>query len=352
MPRKEFVLGELARRIGGQVIGDADLPIRGVATLRRAQPDELSFLTNPRYRADAVASNAAAILVGPGAAVEGKTLLVARQPYAALAELLEMFHPECREYEGVDRRAAVDPTARLGEDVAIGPFAEIGPGAVVGNRATIGAGTVVGRDCEVGDDTVLYARVVLYRRTRVGARCRIHAGVVLGADGFGFASVAGVHRKIPQVGRVVIGDDVEIGANCAIDRGALEDTVIGSGTKIDDLVMIGHGVQVGEGSLLVAQSGVAGSTVLGHHVVLAGQSGIAGHLAIGDGSTIASKSAVFEDLAPGSTVAGIPAREHRAWRRLVGVQSRLPELRSEVARLRRRLDALEGTLGSRPGSEE
>jgi UDP-3-O-[3-hydroxymyristoyl] glucosamine N-acyltransferase len=187
-------------------------------------------------------------------------------------------------------------------------------------------------------------RVVLYRGTRVGARCRIHAGVVLGGDGFGFATSDGLHRKIPQVGRVVVEDDVEIGANSTVDRATLGETVIGAGTKIDDLVMVAHGVRIGPGCLLAAQAGIAGSTRVGAGVTFAGQSGVSGHLELGDRCVVAAKSAVLRDLPPGSFVSGIPAFDHRKWRRSQALFSRLPELRSEIRKLERRLESLEQRL--------
>jgi UDP-3-O-[3-hydroxymyristoyl] glucosamine N-acyltransferase len=205
----------------------------------------------------------------------------------------------------------------------------------------VGAGCVIGDGCHIGPESELAPRVVLYPGTWIGARCLIHAGVVLGADGFGFATVAGEHHKVPQVGRVVIEDDVEIGANSAVDRAMLGATRIGAGTKIDDLVMIAHGVRLGERCLLAGQAGVAGSASLGAGVTLAGQAGVAGHLEIGGGAVVAAKSAVFEDLPERSFVAGIPAVDHRRWKRALALQKRLPELRRSLRDLEERLQALE-----------
>ncbi len=339
-----FRLGELAGRVGGRVIGDARREVRGVAPLDRAGPDELSFLTNPRYRAAAESTRAAAVLVGPGVTLAGQTLLEAPEPYLALAEILEALHPEPPARPGISPDARVDRSATLGRDVAVGAFAVIGERATLGDEVVVGAGAVVGAGSRIGDRTVLYPRVVLYDRTQVGRDCRIHSGVVLGADGFGFATSGGRHRKVPQLGRVVIQDDVEIGSNTTIDRGALGDTVIGRGTKIDDLVMVAHGVQVGPDCLLVAQSGLAGSTRLGARVTVAGQSGAAGHLAIGDDVTIAAKTAVFADVPAGSVVAGTPAVGIRDWRRTQAAAKRLPQLLNEVRRLRERLERLEADL--------
>jgi UDP-3-O-[3-hydroxymyristoyl] glucosamine N-acyltransferase len=323
------------------VLGDVDRMVSGVATLEAALESDLAFLANPKYRKAAETTRAGALLVGPGERITGRDLLEVGEPYPALARILALFHPPSRP------RAGVSPDARLGRDVEVGagvhvaPFAVIGDGCVLAPRVSVGAGTVVGADCTIGEDTVLAPRVVLYPGTRVGARCLLHAGVVLGADGFGFATTGGEHLKVPQVGRVVVEDDVEIGANSTVDRGALGDTLIGRGTKIDDLVMIAHGVQVGPGCLLVAQSGIAGSTRIGAHVTFAGQSGAAGHLDIGAGTVVAAKSAVFEDVPAGSFVAGIPAGDHRAWKRSQAATRKLPDLRREVGDLRRRLAALE-----------
>ena len=334
-------LSELAAAVGGRVDGDGNRRVRGVATLEEAGPDDLSFLTNPRYRPMLPNSRAGAILVGPEARIEGRDLLVAPDPYLALAEILERMHPAARPAPGVSPDARIAPGAAVGVDVAIAPFAIVGGGARIGDRAVVGAGAVIGEGSAIGEDTVLMPRVVLYPGTQIGARCLIHAGVVLGGDGFGFATSAGTHRKVRQLGRVVIEDDVEIGANSTIDRGTLGETRIGRGTKIDNLVMVAHGVVIGPHGLLAAQAGVSGSTRIGSRVTMAGQSGAAGHLRMGDRVTVAAKTAVFSDVPEGSFVAGIPAVDHRAWKRSVALVKMLPELRSRLRALEERLAAYE-----------
>ena len=334
-------LGDLAERVGGRVVGDSDRRVHGVAPLESAGPEDLSLYTSPKYRAVAEASRAGAVLVGPGTVLPGRDLLEAEEPYVALAALLDLFHPAPPRRPGVHPDARIAESAHLGHEVEIGPYAVIGESVTVGDRATVGAGTVVGDDSRIGEETLLHPRVVLYPRTEVGARCIIHAGVVLGGDGFGFATTGGRHHKIPQVGRVVVEDDVEIGANSTVDRATMGETVIGAGSKIDDLVMVAHGVRVGPGCLMAAQSGIAGSTRLGAAVTFAGQSGAAGHLEIGERSVVAAKSAVLQDLPPRSFVSGIPAVDHRRWKKAQAVAARLPELRSELRKMEKRLAILE-----------
>jgi len=352
-------LAQLAEAVEGQVRGDLELHIVGIQTLERAGPDQLSFLTNPRYRDAARRSRAGALLVARGSLdgteldpgkSGGPALLEVDEPHLALARLLVLFHPEPARRPGISQHASVDPTARLGVEVEIGPFAVIEREAVLGDRVSVAAGCVVGEGALLGDDTALRAGVVLYPGTRLGRGCLIHSGVVLGADGFGFATSGGRHHKVPQLGSVVVEDDVEIGANSTVDRGALDDTRIGEGSKLDDLVMIAHGVQVGPAALLAAQSGVAGSTKLGKRTTFAGQSGAAGHLDIGDGTVVAAKSAVFADLPHGAFVSGIPAIDHRRWRRAQAAFKRLPELQKELRDLRARLERLEQGRG--PGEDE
>ena len=336
-----YRLSDLARRVGGEVHADDDPEIEGVASLEAAGPRDLSFVTHPKYRDRAAESQAAALLVPEGVEFGGRPLLVHREPYRALAGLLEQFYPAEAVPAGIAPSAVVSGEAVVAADAAVGPLAVVEAGARIDSAAVVGAGCVVGRDAVLGAASQLRANVVLYPRTVVGKRCLIHSGAVLGADGFGFATADGVHHKIPQVGRTVIEDDVEIGANTCVDRGALDDTVIGAGSKLDDLVMIGHGVQLGPGAMIVAQSAIAGSTRVGAHSTFAGQSGATGHLTLGDRTTIAAKSLLISDLPDGGVVAGIPAVAHTRWKRAQAALRQLPELRRQVADMKRRLADLE-----------
>ncbi|MHC4990940.1 MAG: UDP-3-O-(3-hydroxymyristoyl)glucosamine N-acyltransferase [Planctomycetota bacterium] len=348
-----YRLEELARRVGGRVQGDPERRIRGIATLAAADPDQLSFLTNVRYARAARATRAGAVLVGPESGLEGPDLLVADEPQLALARLLELFHPAPPRPVGVSPDARLASTVRLGRDVAVGPFAVVERDVSLGDAVVVGAGAVVGAGSVIGAETELKPRVVVYPGTRIGERCLVHAGVVLGGDGYGFATSGGVHHKVPQVGGLIIGDDVEIGANTTVDRGALDDTRIGSGTKLDNLVMIAHGVQLGEAALMAAQTGISGSTRVGRATMWGGQSGAAGHLEIADGSVIASKSAVYGDIRKGAFVAGIPAVDHRSWKRSQAIVGRLPQMRRMLRDIERRLGELERRLsGSRASEEE
>lgn len=337
-----FSLKQLAERVGGRVVGDAERMLHGVGTLDSATPDQLGFLTNPRYRSQAVASSAGALLVAPGEDVGDRDRIEVAQPYVALATVLELFHPPLPRHPGVSPLSSIGAGVSLGDEPSIAPFAVVEDHARLGHRVTLGPGCVVGRGSSVGDETELRARVVLYAGTRVGARCLIHAGVVLGADGFGFATADGEHRKVPQVGTVVIEDDVEIGANSTIDRGALGETRIGRGTKIDNLVMVAHGVELGPRCLLAAQVGISGSTRVGEAVTFAGQSGAAGHLDIAAGSVIAGKTAVFQSIPEAAFVAGVPAVDHRAWKRSAAALKRLPDMMKQLRELERRVAELEG----------
>jgi UDP-3-O-[3-hydroxymyristoyl] glucosamine N-acyltransferase len=331
----------LADEIGGNVRGDRDRVVTGVATLDCAGPDELSFLTNRRYRDRAERTRAGAVLVAPGTELEGHDLLEAGDPYLALARLLELFHPAQPVEAGLSERAWIAEDVEQGSRVHVGPFAVIDAGARLDDDVVIGAGCFVGRGSRVGNGTELKPRVVLYPETEVGERCLIHSGVVLGGDGFGFATSAGRHHKVPQLGRVVIEDDVEIGANSTVDRGAVGDTRIGRGSKIDNLVMIGHGAQIGAHCLLAGQAGIAGSTTVGEGSVFAGQSGAGGHLTIPPGTIVAAKSAVLGDPPGPGMLAGIPATDHKTWKRSQVIVRKLPELQRELTKLRARLEQLE-----------
>jgi UDP-3-O-[3-hydroxymyristoyl] glucosamine N-acyltransferase len=267
---------------------------------------------------------------------------VVADPPWALARLVAHFNPPLARPPGVHPTALVDPGCEVAKSAHIGPFAVVGAGSRIGERAAVLAHAVVGRNCRIGEEAVVHPHAVLYDATEIGARAIVHAGAVLGADGFGYVTRGGAHHKVPQVGRAVIEADVEVGANTAIDRGALGDTRIGEGTKIDDHVMIGHNVQVGRHCILCGQVGIAGSARLGDGVVMGGRAAAIGHLEIGDGVQVASGGGVMASVAPGAKVAGIPAIDLRAWRRQTVLLARLEEMQ-------RRLRALEKR---RPGQSE
>jgi UDP-3-O-[3-hydroxymyristoyl] glucosamine N-acyltransferase len=336
---------DLAGRLGLRVAGDGNVEVTGVAPLERATPSDLSFLANPKYREMALASKAGAILAAESAALPGKTLLLCRDPYLALARALEFMHPAVPVAPGCHRSAVLGEGCRVAEDASVGPYAVLGDHCSVGSRTVISAGVVVGSHSTIGSGCRLHPRVVLYDRTVLGDRVILHAGVVVGSDGFGYAHEDGHHVKVPQVGRVVIEDDVEVGANCTIDRGALEETRIGRGTKIDNLVQIAHNVRVGADCILVAQAGISGSTELGRGVIFAGQSGAVGHIRIGDGARIGAKSAVTKDLPDGAFVTGHPAQDHRAWLKERALCGKLDEMM-------RRIKALEAKAAGGPKEED
>ena len=337
-----MTLAALATALGCHLDGDGAVPIRGVATLDQAGPGDLTFLTNPRYAHLLGSTRASAVIVGPDVTDAPCALLRCDEPYVALARALALLLPDERPAAGVH------PTAVVAADAAVDPSASIGPYAVVEARARIGARSVlgphvvVGAGTTIGEDSWLHAHVTVREGCRLGARCVVQNGAVIGSDGFGFAtSRAGVHVKIPQRGPVVIEDDVEIGAHTTIDRPAVGETRIGAGSKIDNLVQIAHGVVVGRGSLLAAQVGIAGSTRLGAYVTLGGQVGVAGHITLGDRVKAVGQTGITGSLEADAFVSGYPAIGNREWRKSSVLFRRLPELRERVNALERRLSALE-----------
>jgi UDP-3-O-[3-hydroxymyristoyl] glucosamine N-acyltransferase len=330
-----WTLAELARRVDGEVIGDPAREVDRVRPLEAAGARDLSFLSSAKYVAAARASGAGALVVGPAAPELAVDRIRVADPATAIARILELMHPPARPAAGVHPTAVVGEGAIVDPSAHVGPYVVLGRGVAIGAEAVLHAHVVVGDGAVVGARSVLHPHVVLYAGARLGADVEVHAGVVIGADGFGYASSAAGHRKIPQVGGVVIGDRVEIGANAAIDRGALADTTIGDGTKIDNLVQVGHNVQVGRNVLLCGQAGIAGSAELGDFVVLAGQSGVGDHVTVGAGTQIAAKSAVLQDEPGGRKVAGIPAVELGEWRRRQAIERRLGEIWQVVRRLAR-----------------
>ena len=333
MAPSAFTLGELAALVEGRVRGNPERRVEAIRSLAAAGPGDLSILTSAVYREEARASRAGALLVGREEDGLAQDLLVCPDPAWALGELLRRFHPPPPAEPGAHPTAVVAASAQVDPTATLGPHVVVGDGSRVEARAVLHAGVVVGRSCRVGPDSVLHPRVVLYDGTELGARVVVHAGAVLGADGFGYAAHGGALVKVPQVGRVVIEDDVEIGANSAVDRATLEETRIGAGSKLDNLVQVGHNVRLGRGCVLCGQAGIAGSTRLGDGVVLAGQSGVSGHIELGDGVQVAAKSAVLQSVPAGSKVAGIPAVALGEWRRQASRLARLGELFRRVRRM-------------------
>jgi UDP-3-O-[3-hydroxymyristoyl] glucosamine N-acyltransferase len=339
-------LGELADRLGCRLEGDGTIEITGVAGLEEAGPGDVSFFANPRYAAALKATRAAAVIVAEGGAPLTVAALRAPKPYLAFAEALELLTADAAPSPGAHPSSVVAADALVGADVSIGPFVVIGPGARIGDRVVLHPHVVIGPGARIGNDSILYPHVSVRERSLIGARVILQDGVVIGSDGYGFVARAdGTHRKIPQRARVVVEDDVEIGANTTIDRPAVGETRIESGTKIDNLVQIAHGVRVGAHSLLAAQVGIAGSSTLGDHVTLAGQVGVAGHLSIGDHAIATAQTGIPSSVDSHSVVSGYPAMPNREWVASAAVVRRLPELRRQLLALIRRLDALEARLG-------
>jgi UDP-3-O-[3-hydroxymyristoyl] glucosamine N-acyltransferase len=329
---------DIAALTGGELVGSPDVTVRGVAPLDRAGPEELSFLAARRYLPYFQRTSAGVVLCTrelAGDAAGGPCLIVVADPHAALLAVLPRLYPEPAWEPGVHRTAVIGAGTVWEDPVAIGPYAVLGRGVRLGKRVRIGAACVLGDGVQVGDDVQLFPHVVCYSGTIIGHRVILHAGVRLGSDGFGY--VPGRHgeppRKIPQVGRCIIGDDVEIGANTTIDRGSVDDTVIGPGTKIDNLVQIGHNCRIGARCLIAGQAGIAGSTHVEDDVFLAGQAGLADHVTVGRGARVTVQGGVIGDIAPGATVSGYPARSHREFLRAQGALYRLAKIVDELEAL-------------------
>lgn len=330
-------IGEIVDLVGGKYTGPRDRHVTGVATLADAGEEQISFLSNPKYAPQLETTRAGAILVSEDLESDSPRYIRVRNPYFALATVTSRWFAGRPRPSGISPLAFIAPTARIGASSAIGPFCVIGDNVVVGDNVTIYQGCSIEAESVVGDETIIYPLVSLYYRSKIGRRCILHSGVVIGADGFGFATEGGRHHKVPQIGSVRIGDDVEIGAGTKIDRAALGETVIGDGTKIDNLVQIGHNVRIGKHCLLVAQVGIAGSTELGDYVAMAGQSGVVGHIRIGEQAQVAAKSAVFEDIPAKMKVMGTPAVPFREFARREVYVRRLPDLIKRVEELEKKL---------------
>jgi UDP-3-O-[3-hydroxymyristoyl] glucosamine N-acyltransferase len=340
-------LKDLADALDCRLDGDAEAEIARVAGLEDAGPGDLSFFANPRYGAALRRTRATAVILGPDVADAPCATLRTPHPYVAFARALALLNPPERPRPGIDPHAVVAADAVIGPEVFIGPLVSVGAGARIGARSVLHSLVAVGAGAAIGEDCLIHSHVAIRERVTLGNRVVVQNGAVIGSDGYGFARRAdGTHEKIPQTGAVVVEDDVEIGANAAIDRPAVGETRIGAGTKVDNLVQIAHGVQVGRRVLLAGQVGIAGSTTIEDDVVLAGQVGVAGHITIGRGAIATAQTGIANSVDPGALVSGYPAIPNRDWRKSSVIFHKLPELRRAVAALEARVAELEARLAA------
>jgi len=328
---------EIAKLLAGEVLGDANATLTGFAMIDKAKAGDLTFAETPEYFAAAEASAATAIIAGNDAASTKKTVIRVANPRLAFAKALAIFFPEPKFAAGIHPSAVIAASAQVDPTAHIGPHCTIGERVKIGANCVLQSGNSVGDDSVLGDETNLFPNATIYSRTQIGKRVRIHAGAVIGSDGFGYVFDTSFHRKVPQIGNVIIGDDVEIGANTTVDRAALGSTSIGKGTKIDNLVQVGHNVEIGEHCIFCAQVGISGSTKIGSYTVMAGQAGLAGHLKIGNKVTIGSKSGVMHNIPDGEQWLGIPAQPDKQAKRIMIAMQRLPDLLKKVAAWEKKL---------------
>ncbi|VBB09262.1 udp-3-o-[3-hydroxymyristoyl] glucosamine n-acyltransferase lpxd [Lucifera butyrica] len=333
-------LDELAALVEGVVLGDGDVTVTGVTNIEDAGEQDITFAVPPHLE-KAARCRAAAVIIPDSVTEYSKPAIRVANPRIAFTKLLELFTPPLQVERKVHPAAVVAPTAILGQNVAVMPCAVIADHAVIGDNTVIYPHTYIGQEAVIGQDTVLYPSVTVRERCRIGNRNIIHSGAVIGSDGFGFVTIGGEHRKVPQVGNVVIEDDVEIGANVTVDRATTGSTVVKRGTKVDNLVHIAHNVVIGEHCYLTAQTGIAGSTKVGNYVTFAGQSGSNGHITIGDHCVFAAKAGVTGDVPAGSFYAGFPARPHQEWLRAAVGMYKVNDIMKKVRELERRLAELE-----------
>ncbi|MFA5554207.1 MAG: UDP-3-O-(3-hydroxymyristoyl)glucosamine N-acyltransferase [Phycisphaerae bacterium] len=343
---QEKTLAELAQYVEGQVKGDSSVKIRSAATLNRAGEGDISFLANSKYEKQLLTTKASAVIVGKDVTTSSVPLLVCDDPYYAFMQIMVLIHGHRKHKKiGISPRANIADSAKIGVDCHIHPFVTIDENAYVGNGCIIYPCCYIGPNVHIGNDCIIYPNVTIYDGCKLGKRVIVNANSVIGEDGFGYASHKGIHHKIPQVGSVVLEDDVEIGVCCGIERGTLGDTIIGQDTKIGDLVTVGHGSKIGSHCLVVAQVGIAGSTNLGHHCVVGGQVGIVGHVNIGNNVMIAAQAGVINDIGDNKIVLGAPAIDAVQGKRAYTMIQYLPEMRQTIKNLQARIEQLEKKNG-------
>ncbi len=340
-----FTLGEIAQLIGGELVGDPDIVITGISGIKEAKEGDITFLANSKYQRLMKSTRASAVITSKDVNNTKKPLIKTDNPSLAFSKVVGLVAPNYVKHpKGIHPTAVIGRDVKLGEKVALGPYVIIEEGADIGDNTIIYGGCYIGRKAILGNNCLIYPNVTIRERIEIGNRVIIHSGAVIGSDGFGFAAVKGVQKKIPQIGTVVIEDDVEIGANVTIDRARFDKTVIGAGTKIDNLVQIAHNVIVGKNCIIVAQAGISGSTRLGERVILAGQAGIVGHITIGDGAIVAAQAGVTKSVPAGTKVSGYPAKPHEKAKRVNACVQKLPQLYQKIKELEEKVEILERKL--------
>ena len=338
-------LGEIAKLIDGKVSGDKNTVITGVCGIKEAQNGDITFVANPKYAALARTTKASAVIASYDVEIKEKPAIQTENPSLAFAKMISLASPvEIKHPSGIHPTAIISKKAKLGKDVAVAAYSVIEDDVEIGDKTIIYPSCFIGCGTKIGRQTIIYPLVSIRERITIGNNVIIHSGTVIGCDGFGFAAVKGVHHKIPQIGTVVIGDNVEIGANVTIDRARFDKTVIGAGTKIDNLVQIAHNVCTGKNCIIVAQAGISGSTTIGNDVILAGQVGLVGHINVGDGAVIAAQSGVSKSVPPHTMMFGYPAKPHNIARRVNACVQRLPETHKKIQALEKKIEQLEKAL--------
>jgi len=335
----ELSLAEIADLLEGELEGDSSINILGVAKIEDAGGGEISFISNPKYAKYIDTTNASAVIVSKDFPETTKSIIRTQNAYLSFLKVLKIFHPPMETVaEGIHPSANIDKTTKMGANVRIGAYVVIDKNCRIGENVTIHPGVVIGPDVAIGNNTIIYANVVLREQVRIGNNVIIHSGTVIGSDGFGFAREGQQYHKIPQVGTVVIEDDVEIGANCTIDRATLGNTIIHKGVKLDNLIQVAHNVEIGENTVIAAQTGISGSTKIGKNVMIGGQVGFVGHIEIGDNTTIGAQSGVSKSLPPNSVYFGYPARPIMQAKREEAALRKLPDLLKKISELEAKLN--------------
>lgn len=338
-------LGEIAQILGGQIVGDPDTVITGVCGIKEAVEGDITFVANSRYLPLMQHTRASAIITSWEVKSAPKPIIRTENPSLAFAKMVSLLAPnELHHPQGIHPTAVIGKNVKLGKNVAIHAYVVIEDNASIGDNTIIYPNVYIGHYVKIGAECLIYSHVSIRERVTLGNRVIVHSGTIIGSDGFGFATVKGVHHKIPQIGTVIIQDDVEIGANVTIDRARFGRTLVGRGTKIDNLVQIAHNVEVGENSIIVAQTGISGSTIIGKGVTLAGQSGVVGHISIGDNAVVAAQAGVTKSVPPNTCVSGYPAKPHNLAKRINACIQRLPKLFETVNEMRKKIENLSGII--------